>query len=293
MGSRLESFLIDLAGVGIATVLGMLIYPVLSRLWLRSTGRLERYQQVKVEQATKALDDIFMEVKPKWVKVAYWVGPVVAGLLILAVFKNVLLMLVGVAVGALAPDLWLRQVRTARRHKFQLQLVDGLFILSSSLRAGLSLPQAFEQLESEMPPPASQEFGLMMKAHRLGRTLEDSLQGLNDRMPCDELNLITTAVLVARETGGDITGIINQMVTTIRERQKLTDKVRTLTIQGRLQAYIMSLLPILFAVFIRTVNPRYFETMLTDPTGQLLLKVAVGLWFVGMVLLFRLCRVTI
>ena len=131
----------------------------------------------------------------------------------------------------------------------------------------------------------------MMKAHRLGRTLEESLQGLNRRMPCEELNLITTAVLVARETGGDVTSIISQLITTIRERKKLNEKVTTLTLQGRLQAYIMSALPLVFAAFARTVNPRYFQLLFEDPTGHVVLMIAVGLWLVGMVLLMRMCRV--
>jgi len=166
-------------------------------------------------------------------------------------------------------------------------------MLSSSLRAGLSLTQAFEQLEAEMPPPLSQEFGLMMKAHRLGRTLEEALQGLNARIPCEEMNLITVAVLVARETGGDISNILDQLIDTIRERSKLSEKVKTLTTQGRLQAYIMSILPLAFFMFVRTFNRDHFSVMLEEPLGQMLLLLAVVLWAVGMILLFRLSKVEI
>lgn len=133
----------------------------------------------------------------------------------------------------------------------------------------------------------------MVKAHRLGRTLEGALQGLNDRMPCQDLNLITTAVLVARETGGDITNVITQLVNTIRERKKLQDKVKTLTLQGRMQAYLMSLLPLAFAFFVRTFNPHYLDIMFNDPTGQTLLMLAGGLWVSGMILLVRWSKVDI
>ncbi len=269
------------ASAGAAVV----VFPWVSRLWLETIGRLEHYHQGKIVKTTRALDDIFMDVKPRWLNVGYLVVPLVFASLALVVTKNPWLAGTGSLVGLLLPDIWIKSRRAIRRRKFEAQLVDALFILSSSLRAGLSLPQAFEQLEAEMTPPASQEFGLMIKAHRLGRTLEGSLQGLNDRMPCQDLNLITTAVLVARETGGDITNVITQLINTIRERKKLHDKVKTLTLQGRMQAYIMSLLPLAFAFFVRTFNPHYLDIMFNDPTGQALLILAVGLWVMGMILL--------
>lgn len=276
--------------MGSMACLAIYAYPLAMNALSRSAGEIGRFQQMKVEQATKALDDIFMDVKPRWLKLAYGVGPLSAGFVLFALTNSALLALIGAAVGALVPDLVLRQTRAIRRMKFQSQLVDALFILSSSLRAGLSLAQAFEQLESEMPAPASQEFGLMMKAHRLGRTLEESLQRLNQRMPCEELELMTTALLVARETGGDVTGIITQLIGTIRERKKLSDKVLTLTLQGRLQAYIMSAVPVVFFVLVRTFNPRYFSLLLDTESGKTVLMAAVGLWLVGMFLLFRFSK---
>jgi len=193
--------------------------------------------------------------------------------------------------GVFVPDAWVKYRHAVRQRKFKAQLVDALLILSSSLRAGLSLTQAFEQLEAEISPPASQEFGLMLKAHRVGRTLEEALQGLNARMPSEELQLMTTAVLVARETGGDVTEVINQLVTTIRDRQKLGDKVKTLTLQGKLQAYLLSALPVVFAVFVRTFNPKFFNVLLEDQTGRMVLGAACVLWVIGMVLLMRMSRV--
>jgi tight adherence protein B len=278
---------------GSAGCAALVAYPLLARLVTHSASRIEQYQQERVEEATKRLDDIFLDVKPTWMKVAYGIGPLASGLLAYVVFQDWIITGVGAVAGILLPDFWVRYTRASRRRKFQAQLVDALFILSSSLRAGLSLTQAFEQLESEMPPPASQEFGLMMKAHRLGRTLEEALQGLNERMPCDELHLITTALLVGRETGGDVTAIINQLITTIRERKKLSEKVKTLTLQGRLQAYIMSALPVIFAFFVRTFNPRYFDALLNETTGQIVIVVAVLLWLVGMALLMKVSKVNV
>lgn len=290
MMSMMLEWLIYLLAMGSVICAALIVYPLIMRAVSRSASRVGQFQQGKVEQAAKALDDIFVEVKPRWLALAYGVGPVTAGLLVFVLTDNMLFALLGAVVGVILPDVWVRQTRAIRKRTFRAQLVDALFILSSSLRAGLSLTQAFEQLESEMSPPASQEFGLMMKAHRLGRTLDESLQRLNQRIPCDELELMTTALLVARETGGDVTGIIGQLIATIRERRKLSEKVVTLTLQGRLQAYIMSLVPLAFFFFVRAFNPRYFELLLVSETGKAILATAIGLWLVGIFLLFRFSR---
>jgi tight adherence protein B len=133
----------------------------------------------------------------------------------------------------------------------------------------------------------------MIKAHRLGRTFEETLQHLNERMPSEEVNLMTTTLLVGRETGGDVTTIIGQMITTIREKRKLTEKISTLTLQGRVQAYIMSALPVGFAALIKTFNPQYFDPLLGTAVGRSLMVLAVALWLVGMVVLLRMCKVEI
>lgn len=275
----------------VAALAAVLLHPMLARWWTYAVDCLERYQQAKVTTATKELDDLFMEVQPTWLRIMYGLGPFAAGILLYLIFDNVLLAGVGVVAGFILPDLWVKQRRAMRKRQFRAQLVDALFILSSSLRAGLSLTQAFETLESEMSPPASQEFGLMIKAQRLGQPFEETLQGLNARMACEELDLITTAVLVARETGGDLTSIIAQLITTIREKRKLLDKVATLTLQGRLQAYIMSALPLVFAAFVRTTSPHYFDVFFQDTGGLMVLGLAAGLWLVGMVLLAQLSKV--
>jgi len=272
---------------------GIAIYPLASRLALAAQEQLAKYQEARVERVSKILDEFYVDVRPGWLNLAYGLGPMLVGLLGFLLTRNMVVALGGAVVGLLVPDAWVRTTTSLRRRKFQSQLVDVLFVLSSGLRAGLSLPQALEQVEAEMPPPASQEFGMMIKAHRLGRSLEAALQDLNDRMVCEEMNLITTAVLVARETGGDITHVITQLVGSIREKKKLLDKVHTLTLQGKMQAYIMSLLPVVFAIFARMANPAYFNLLFHDPLGNTMLMVAIGLWLVGMVLLFRLGRLEV
>ena len=280
---------IGTAGLAIAGV-----YPLLIWVWDQAEEGLLRYQQFMTSKSTRVLDDIFISVEPRWLKLVYGITPLAAGALtILCSGGNLVLGMIATAVGLILPELVLRQLGALRKRKFQGQLVDALFMLSSSLKAGLSLAQAFEVLEAEMNPPASQEFGLVVKAHKVGRTFEEALQHLNVRMACEELNLMITAILVARETGGDVTHIINQLVTTIREKKKLKDKVKTLTLQGRFQAYIMSALPIFFGMWVKASQPGYFDILLNDPAGRTALATACGLWVAGMILLIKLSKVKV
>ena len=268
-------------------------YSLIDRVvdWLAE--RMSRHAQAKAELTAKALDEMFMNVRPTWLKALYGVGPVAAGAGTFAVTHQALPALVASAAGAIIPDLWVKEALKRRRKQFRAQLVDALFVLSSSLKAGLSLTQAFEQLESEMNPPASQEFGLMIKAHRLGLSLEESLTNLNKRMACEEMELITTAILVARETGGDLTTILSQLITTIRDRKKLHDKVSTMTLMGRVQGYIIGALPVAFAVFVRMSNPQHFQVLVDYPEGRRMLAIAAVLWGVGLLLVRKLSKVRV
>ena len=171
---------------------------------------------------------------------------------------------------------------------FQSQLVDSLMILSSSLRAGLSLIQAMEVLCEEMPPPISQEFGLVLKENRWGVSLEESLNKLRERMPLEETNLIVSSVLVARETGGELTKVFARLTDTIRNNVKLKEKIATLTLQGKLQGLIMTFLPVGFTFFIYKQNPDHFNIMLEAELGRILIGVAIFLQLLGMFLIKKI-----
>jgi tight adherence protein B len=198
----------------------------------------------------------------------------------------------GVA-GLALPTLVLRIMETRRNSLFQRQLVDGLMILSSSLKAGLSLLQALEVLVEEMPAPISEEFGLIVRENKMGVALEQSLLRLNQRMKIEELGLLINAILVARETGGDLTRVFNRLAVTIRDNRKLRESIQTLTMQGRLQGWIMSLLPIVFVAWVYNFNRHHFEIMFNTPTGRFLLLLALALQLVGIFLIKKFSTVRV
>lgn len=277
----------------------ILIFSFLSVLLIASQispliqKKLEEWQKKRVEKITPKLDNMFLNVPlPKLIFFDI-LSPVILGAAGFIVFRSTVAALIGAVFGLGIPLLVITHMEKARRQKFSLQLVDSLMVLSGSLRAGLSLLQSFEVLTEEMPPPISQEFSLVLRENRIGVSLEVSLANLKRRMPTEDLDLIVTAILVARETGGDLTETFNQLIFTIRERTKLLGRLKALTVQARLQGVIMGVLPIAFAFFVYSFNPHFFDVMLTHETGRFLLGLAFFLEILGIFFIRRFSTVDI
>jgi len=208
-------------------------------------------------------------------------------------FKNPVAAFLGAFLGFMVPSLWINLQQKQRRQKFNNQLIDALMLLTASLKAGLSLTQAFEELVEEMPPPISQEFDLVIKELNMGVSFEEAVMRLKKRMRSEDLDLIITAISIARETGGQLPAVFSKLVFTIKERQTLRGKVGALTIQAKLQGLIMSLLPVVFVVVVYKFNPEHFEYLLKDATGKMLLIYAVFSQIVGVFLIFKFSKVEI
>jgi len=256
-------------------------------------ARYSQLQSKRMEKASKELHQMFIFTEKHRLLPMFTITPLALGTLGFIISHSLVGALVGAGLGLLLPRLWIKNVGRKRQNDFSKQLVDALMLLSSSLRAGMSLPQAFEVLTEEMPAPISDEFALVIKENKMGVTLEDCLAHLKQRVPLDDLELLTTAISISRETGGDLTEIFANLVLTIREKRKLDDRVKVLTVQGRLQGAIMGLLPIAFAIFIYFINPHNFDIMFSDKTGQMLLVWAVISEVIGVILIRKLSRVEI
>lgn len=252
-----------------------------------------QYESKKVKETAKKLDTLFLKIPRKKLFLAHVFCPLALGGIAFLVSGQVFIALVCGLFGLAVPSIVIKRMMANRRNKFQLQLVDALMILSSSLKGGLSLLQSIETLVEEMPAPISQEFGLVLRENKMGILLDESLERLNKRMKSDELNLIVTAIGVARETGGNLPHTFSQLVYAIREKTKLLGKIKTLTTQGRLQGVIMSLLPIGFAALVYSLNPRFFDIMLQNELGRILLGYALISQVIGIFLITKFSKVEV
>lgn len=254
-----------------------------------------RHVRKRAYWASGQLSEMFVDVSRRNLMILIGVSPVVGMLLGPLFFPAMGKMgiLIGLVIGVILPQLVVKVLGRQRRIQFQRQLVDGLMVLSSSLKAGLSMLQAIEVLVQEMPPPASQEFGLVLKENKMGVPLNEAIGHLKRRMPSEDLTLIVTAILVARETGGDVTEVFTKLIETIRERQKFKERVKTLTVIPRVQAIIMACLPIAFAIFSYQMQRTYFQPFFKDELGQALLMGAVGAWFASLALMVFFGRIKV
>lgn len=242
-------------------------------------------QKKKAEKASSQLENMFIFLKKEALTALYVATPLLLGILGFIFTRNLLVVLIAVAAGLGFPFILLKFIDGRRRAKFNSQLGDSLMIMSSCLKGGLTLIQSFEVLTEEMAPPIGEEIALLVREVKVGVSLEKALTRLDKRMPSEEMSLITSAILVARETGGDLTKVFAKLIETIRDRSKLKEMVQTLTLQARLQAVIISLLGPAFALVVLRINPKHFEVMLQNELGRIFLVAAVFLQLIGIVLI--------
>lgn len=190
--------------------------------------------------------------------------------------------------GLILPNFVITALKKQIKNKFHNQLIDALMIMSSSFRGGLSLVQALEAVVEEMPDPINKEFGIVLGENKMGVSLEESLYHLYNRMPSPAVQQMITAILLARETGGNLPVIFNRIVNNIRESKKIQDSLNTLTLQGRIQGAVMSLLPVAFGMIVYSANKRLFESMLNSELGRTLLLYAFISQVIGMFLIWRI-----
>jgi tight adherence protein B len=198
-----------------------------------------------------------------------------------AILQNVLLAAVIGVVGALVPTVILRSALSRRGDKMREQLPDVLTIMASSLRAGHSFLQALDTVAREIPAPASVEFQRLVAEIRLGRPAEDALEALADRVGSADFRWAVLAVNIQREVGGNLAEILDNVSDTLRERAMMRRQIRVLTAEGRLSAWVLSILPFAIALYMFAVNPKYISMLFTTQIGLFMLGVGGVLMVLG------------
>ena len=172
---------------------------------------------------------------------------------------------------AVLPYVWLVFKRRKRLKKFAAQLPDALELIARALRAGHSLAAGLSLVAEEMPAPIGVEFGRAFEEQNLGVALDDALKNLTDRVPNLDLKFFATAVVLQRQTGGDLAEILDKIGYIIRERFKIWGQVQALTGEGRLSGIVLLGLPPVLFLVVYYLNPDYSMMLFTDPMGQQML----------------------
>ncbi len=277
------SVLAYLLGFTSVVMAGMTAFPML-------TERINSVLHSRVQDASVKLEDMFVNVSQHRLKVMHAITPVLLGGILWTLTGFWWAGVAGAVVGIIVPRFVLQRAKAQREGAFHGQLVDSLLLISSCLRAGLSMNQSLSVVAEEMPPPVSQEFGLLVKEMRMGVNLQDALDHLMKRMPSDELHMFISTVLVARDTGGDVTAIFAKLAETLRERKKIREKIKTLTFMARLQGILMALLPFAFFAITASTNQNQVTFFMQDPQGRVLGMGVILLQIMSACLFIRFSR---
>lgn len=194
---------------------------------------------------------------------------------------------------AALPWLWLRHQRSARLRRLEQQLPLALDLMSRALRAGHALPTAMRMVGEEMSDPMAREFRQLADENNFGMGLPEAMVRLGQRVPMEDINYFVTAVLIQRETGGNLAELLDNIAAIVRARLKLMGQVRTFSAEGRISAWILGLLPFGAGAVLYQVNPEFMAFLWTDPQGLRLSYFALGAMVVGVLWMRRIIRIRV
>jgi len=179
------------------------------------------------------------------------------------------------------PLFWLLFRRKRRFKTFNSQLPDALEMIARTLRSGQSLGFGFNMVSTEMPPPIGKEFGRIFEEQNLGMALDDSLRDMTERIPNLDLRFFVTALILQRQTGGDLAEILDKISALIRDRFRIWGQIQSLTGEGRLSGLVLLGLPFVLLVAVYKLNPEYIMLLFHDPLGTKMLVAAAILQILG------------
>jgi tight adherence protein B len=196
-------------------------------------------------------------------------------------------------VASCVPFLHVVWARRKRLNKFLEHLPETLELMSRALQAGHAFPEALHMVSTEMPEPIATEFRKTYEEQNLGLSLKLALENLAQRIPLLDLRLCITAILIQRETGGNLAEILEKVGHTIRDRFRIMEDLKTLTTSSRMSAWILCGLPIFVALAVTVLNPDYMTILWSDPRGHYLIGAAMILQLTGMLVIRKILRIKI
>src|SRR5229473_6228573 len=198
----------------------------------------------------------------------------------------------GVAAGSI-PYIVLFVMREQRFRKCDQLLPEAIDLMARGLRAGHALTAVLEMVGTETAEPIASEFRRLAEEHSLGVTLRDATMNLVARLPRDDMRFLATAILLQKETGGNLAVILDKTAAVARERARLLGQLRIYTAQGRITGWILCLMPFVMFTVLSLVNRKYESILFTDPTGQHLLYFGLVMMIIGVLIIRKVINVKV
>lgn len=200
---------------------------------------------------------------------------------------------IGLAAGILLPRMYLKRKWKKRLTGLDEQIEEAMIYMSNSFKANPALPDAIQDVCNAMGPPITQEFSVMLKEYRLGTPLDQALINMQRRVPARNLQLAISALIIGRTVGGNIPKILEDISSTIRESYRLERVIDTQTAQGKMQAWVMGLMPAVVIGAFYLMDPELITPLFETLPGYAILAVAALLNVVGVVFILKIVRIQV
>jgi len=200
---------------------------------------------------------------------------------------------VGLIFGAIVPYSYASYRRSKRFQKFEELFPEAIDTLARSVRAGHAFTTALEMIAAETSEPVSSEFRKLFEEQKFGMPVRDALINLTERVPLVDVKFFVTAVMLQRETGGNLAEILDNLSYVIRERFKIMRQVNVFTAQGRLTMVLLMALPPIIVITMLTMNPDFIRPLFTDPIGHVLLVAGISLQTIGYFVIRKIIRIQV
>jgi len=252
-----------------------------------------RYRAAFHAQTVTHLEDFFLFIDPRQVWIAAASGALGVAMVVMVLTGSLPLALVLSALLAAIPFSGLRGLRRRRLARFERQLPDFLLSLAGALRAGAGMQGALQSIVAQSPSPLAQEFSMLLREQRMGVSLDIAMEHLRQRMPVEGVLLFVSLLRIASGTGGNMAQTLEGVASTLRARLHLQGRIRALTAQGRMQAWIMACLPLFLGAALALLSPEAMAPLWRTPSGWMVILLVVMLEGMGMWLVRRIVAIDV
>ena len=281
---------VDKAGEGAPLQLALLRDEMLSRIpvfdsWLRRSERVTLLQKMLAQGSVDMRAGNFLMLCA--------VAAIVLGAAAFFAAGNIIFGWVGALLGFFVPYAYASHMRSRRFQKFEEKFPEAIDTLSRAVRAGHAFTTALEMIATELAEPVAGEFRQLYEEQKFGLPVRDALVNLTQRVPLVDVKFFVTAVMLQRETGGNLAEILDNLSYVIRERFKILRQVRVHTAQGRLTMVLLMALPPTIVVVMQVLNPGFIRPLFTDPLGHALIVGGITLQTIGYFFIRRIIRIQV
>lgn len=290
--SFLSSSWFIIIGIGVSVFTLSLLWAdrVIAYLHLKSLGNRDEIQQ--------KLNMMFIETSEQkltytMLLLSFGLGSIMFLLFWPSIITGLFFGSIMTVVGWQIPKWIVEMLYKKRCARIVTQMVDGLTIMSNGIRSGLSITQSMDRMVESLPNPISQEFELVLSKVRLGVSIEEALNDLSQRIPEPDIQMFVMSINILKETGGDLASTFTTITETIRERQKLHQKIDAMTAQGKMQGIIMASVPFILLAVFSAIDPNFIAPLFSTTFGRILLVIMLALQITGGIFIRKIVTIKV